>query len=258
MKFFDTHTHYDDQKFDVIQRKDFIASLFDGNIEYIVGASVDESSSYFQIAASEMFENYFAAVGIHPENCAQYAGNSDEALGVIEKLARHPKVVAIGETGLDFYWQDNPPREVQTEFFEKQLDMAERLGKPVIVHDREAHGAVFDILRRHPRVCGVMHSCSLSAEMALQLCRLGWYISFSGVVTYKNAVNVASVVKAIPEDRLLIETDCPYLPPVPYRGKTNNSSYIIHTAEKIAELRDWSLEKTAQITSQNAKRLFSV
>lgn len=258
MKLFDTHTHYNDAKFDAVSRGGLIESLFADNIGYIVGASTDLESSAFQTEASELFENYYAAVGIHPEDCGQYADNIDEAILAIEGYAAHPKAVAIGETGLDFYWPDNPPRELQAAFFERQLDLAKRLGKPVIVHDREAHGAVFDIVRNHPGVIGVMHSCSLSAEMALQFCRLGWYISFSGVVTYKNAVNVAHTVQALPEDRLLIETDCPYLTPVPHRGKPNHSGYIVHTAEKIAQIRGWSLEKTAELTCQNAKRFFSL
>ncbi len=257
MKLFDTHTHYDDAKFDALSRKELIKELFDSDIGYILGASVNTQTSLFQCDTAKVFENYYAAVGIHPENCGEYS-DIDIAISEIEALASRDKVVAIGEIGLDYYWEENPPREVQKEYFERQLSLAEKIKKPVIVHDREAHGDSLDTVFKYPSVIGVFHSFSGSAEMAAELVKRGWYISFSGVITYKNATRLAEVVKSVPLDRLLVETDCPYLTPVPFRGKVNHSGYVKYTAQKAAELKGISLEELADVTRENGKRLFGI
>ncbi len=260
MKLFDTHTHYDDEKFDTLgypSREALIASLFESEVDYILGASVDLATSALQIDMASRFPGYYAAVGIHPENCGGFA-DAEGAIREIEKLAAAPKVKAIGEIGLDYYWEDNPSREVQQYFFEEQLALAGRLGLPVIVHDREAHGATLETLLCHPDVTGVLHSFSGSVEMARELWRRGWYISFSGVITFKNASRLLEVVKAVPADRILVETDCPYLSPVPMRGKVNHSGYVKYTAARAAELRGEDYEAFVEMTTENAKRLLKI
>lgn len=257
MKLFDTHAHYDDPKFDEFNRDALLTSLFDGNIAAITGASVNLTTAAAQIAFAERHSNFYTAVGIHPENLTD-DGEMDEVLPKIEEMLAHPKVVAIGEIGLDYYWEDNPPREVQKQWFRAQLEMAARTGYPVIIHDREAHGDVFDILCAYPTVTGILHSCSASAEMVKELVKRGWYISFSGVITYKNATKIAEVVKTVPDDRILVETDCPYLSPVPMRGKLNRSDYVEFTARKAAELRGVDPETFAAQTVENAKRIYRI
>ena len=257
MKLFDTHTHYDDDKFDELSRYDLIESLLRDEVDYILGAAVNSETSRFTIDTAARFPNYYAAVGIHPQNCGEYA-DIDAALCEIETLAKEPKVKAIGEIGYDFYWEDNPSPEVQKAYFEGQMALAAKLSLPVIIHDREAHGATMEMILRHPDVVGVLHSFSGSAEMAKELVKRGWYISFSGVITYKNATRLAEVVPSVPLDRILVETDCPYLSPVPMRGKTNHSGYVKYTAAKAAELRGESYEAFVTATTENAKRLFGI
>jgi TatD DNase family protein len=175
----------------------------------------------------------------------------------IEELAGGSRVVAIGEIGLDYHY-DIIDKEVQAKFFEAQLELAEKLSLPVVIHTRDAMGDTLEILSRHPNVRGVMHSFSGSAEVALELTKKGWYISFSGPVTYKNAVKVKEAAAVVPADRILIETDCPYLPPVPHRGELNYSGYMKHTAEAVADIREVSLDEIARITWKNACRLFGL
>lgn len=257
MKLFDTHTHYDDEKFDPDSRDTLLASLFREEVCLLVGAAINLASSRFTIATAAKYPGYYAAVGIHPENCGEY-DDPEKALSDLEALTRADKVVAIGEIGLDYYWDSNPPKEVQHFYFERQLALAQKLSLPVIVHDREAHGAVMDTLIRYPSVTGVMHSFSGSVEMAKELLKRGWYISFSGVITYKNATRLAEVVRTVPLDRILVETDCPYLTPVPMRGRINHSGYVKYTAAKAAELRGEDCEAFALATVENGKRVFGI
>lgn len=257
MKLFDTHTHYDDDKFNDLSRYELIETLLRDEVDYILGAAVNGETSRFTVDTAARFTNYYAAVGIHPQNCGEYT-DMDAALSEIEALAKTPKVKAIGEIGYDFYWEDNPSPEVQKAYFEGQMEIARRMGVPVIIHDREAHGATMDMILAHPNVIGVLHSYSGSAEMARELVKRGWYISFSGVITYKNATRLAEVVPTIPADRILVETDCPYLSPVPMRGKTNHSGYVKYTAAKAAELRGEGYEVFVKQTTENAKRLFGI
>ncbi|MGM9636928.1 MAG: TatD family hydrolase [Eubacteriales bacterium] len=257
MKLFDTHAHYDDSKFDVLDRDQLLTDLFSGNICAITGASVNLTTASAQLAFADRFPGFYAAVGIHPENLYD-DGDMDTVLPRIEEMLSHPKVVAIGEIGLDYYWEQNPPREVQKEWFRAQMELAARTGYPVIIHDREAHGDVFDILRTYPTVCGILHSCSASAEMVKELIKRGWYLSFSGVITYKNATKIAEVVKIVPDDRILVETDCPYLSPVPMRGKVNRSDYVEYTLRRAAEIRGVDPEELARQTVENAKRIYRI
>ena len=257
MKLFDTHTHYDDEKFDPAERDALLTSLFENEVDYILGAAVNGATSRFTIETAERFAGYYAAVGIHPQNCGEYT-DCEAALYEIEALAKSPKVTAIGEIGYDFYWEDNPSPEVQKAYFEGQMEIARRLKLPVIIHDREAHGATMDMILKYPDVIGVLHSYSGSIEMAKELVKRGWYISFSGVITYKNATRLAEVVPTIPKDRILVETDCPYLSPVPMRGKRNDSANVKYTAAKAAELRGEGYDDFCRQTTENAKRLFGI
>ncbi len=261
MKLFDTHTHYDDAKFDALSRRTLLTELFETEVDYILGAAVNTTTSRFTVETAKAFAGYYAAVGIHPQNVLEY-GESEEALNAaifeIEALLQEEKVVAIGEIGYDFYWEDNALPEWQKAYFERQMALAEKYHLPVIIHDREAHGATMDMILSFPRVIGVLHSFSGSIEMARELVKRGWYISFSGVITYKNATRISEVVPTIPKDRILVETDCPYLSPVPMRGKMNHSGYVKYTAAKAAELRGEGYQAFIDQTTENAKRLFGI
>lgn len=258
---FDAHAHYDDERF----AEEFPGGT-DGVIAHVrengicgilnIGASIRSSRASLELA--ERYGFIYAAVGIHPGDAQRMErGNDEGALAEIEAMAAHPKAVAIGEIGLDYHY-DGTDKERQFWFFEKQLSLAEKLHMPVIIHDRDAHGDCFDILKRHPASYGVFHSFSGSAEMARQLVDMGWYISFSGPVTYKNAAKVKEACAIVPDDRILVETDAPYLPPVPHRGKLNHSGYLHYTAEVVAELRGVMPEEIAACTIANTKRLFGI
>lgn len=257
MRIFDTHSHYDDEKFDALGREALLDELFSGNVAAIVGAGVDIESSKRQLTLAEKYESFYAAVGFHPSDIPTES-DIDSQMAELERLLAHPKAVAVGEIGLDYYWESNPPRETQKSWLRAQLALAERTGYPVVIHNREAHGDIFDILCEYKNVTGVIHSCSMSAEMAAQLVARGYYISFSGVITYKNATKLAETVKAVPDDRILFETDCPYLSPVPMRGKINRSDNIEYTIRRAAELRECDAETLAECAYQNARRIFRI
>ena len=259
LRYFDSHSHYDDRRFDE-NRDELLTNLFKNDVTCIVGAATTTIDSMAHIALSERYPCYYATVGVHPGNIFEQLEQCslEETISELRRLLEHPKVVAIGEIGLDYYWEDNPPREMQKEWLHAQLALAEETGYPVIIHDREAHGDIFDALLAHPNVKGVLHSCSCSAEMAKELVKRGWYISFSGVITYKNAAKVLDVVKSVPDDRILIETDCPYLSPVPMRGKTNHSGNLCYTAAKAAELREVEIESFLRQVHANACNLFRI
>lgn len=250
---FDTHAHYDDARFDE-DRDGVIASLRKGGVGAVVDIGCSFDSIPKALALAEKYDFIYASVGLHP-NDAQAA---DDTAGTVEMLKRHlenPKVLAIGEIGLDYHW-DEPSREVQKKWFEIQLCLAEETGYPVIIHDRDAHGDTMEIIRKHPKVTGIFHSFSGSPEMAKELVDRGYYISFSGVLTFKNAAKLPEVAKAVPTDRMLIETDCPYLAPHPYRGKRNDSTLMRYTAEKLAEIKGMTYGEVCDITFENAKRVY--
>ena len=207
------------------------------------------------VALAERYPHVYAAVGWHPENCAPY---TPEGLAAVEALADHPKVVAIGEIGLDYYWEENPPRELQRQVFREQLALAQRLELPVIVHDREAHGDSLAMIQEFPQVRGVFHCYSGSPEMARELVKRGWMLSFTGVLTYKNAKKAVEVAREIPLEHLMIETDSPYMAPVPCRGQRNDSTLVRHVCEKLAEIKGISAEECARITLENGKRFFGI
>ena len=258
MKFFDTHAHCDDNRYEaeyVGGTRGVITDCLNDNISHIVNIGTNLENSRTSIVLAEEFENVYASCGIHPSDV--FYESVDEAISTIENLLSHPKAVALGEIGLDYHYEDIPA-ELQMIYFEKQMKLAEKLQIPVIIHDRDAHGDCLDMIKRFPTVTGVFHSFSGSAEMAQELVKLGWYISFSGTVTFKNAKKPKEACVVVPSDRLLIETDAPYLTPTPHRGELNRSSYVQLTAEEIARLRGVTLEEISKITTENAKRLFRI
>lgn len=249
---FDTHAHYDDAAFDA-DRDELLSRLFQEDVTHIVNPGVTRESSEQAVALAERYSHLYAAVGIHPEDCA---GVKDADFQAIEALTNHEKVVAVGEIGLDYYWKENPPKAFQQDVFRRQMELAERVKLPVIVHDREAHGDSLAIAQEFPAVRGVFHCFSGSVEMAKELVDMGWYLGFNGAITFKNARKAPEVVKWAPLDRILIETDAPYLTPVPHRGKRNDSGYVHFVAEKIAEWKDKSVEEIETISTENAKRFY--
>ena len=251
---FDTHAHYDDEAFDA-DRDAVLSALPQQGVALVVNPRCDPPSSHKPVALAGRYPHVYAAVGWHPENCAPY---TPEGLAAVEALADHPKVVAIGEIGLDYYWEENPPRELQRQVFREQLALAQRLELPVIVHDREAHGDSLAMIQEFPQVRGVFHCYSGSPEMARELVKRGWMLSFTGVLTYKNAKKAVEVAREIPLEHLMIETDSPYMAPVPCRGQRNDSTLVRHVCEKLAEIKGISAEECARITLENGKRFFGI
>ena len=251
---FDTHAHYDAEQFDG-DREAVLAGLVRRGVSLAVNPGCDVPSSRAAVALARAWPFLYAAVGYHPENCAPY---DPAELDLFREWAKDPKVVAIGEIGLDYYWEENPPREHQQRVFRDQLALARELDLPVIVHDREAHADSLAIIRAFPQVRGVFHCFSGSAEMARDLVKLGWMVSFTGVLTYKNARRAVEAAQAVPLDRIMIETDSPYMAPVPHRGKRSDSGYVRHVCEKLAEIKGVSFETCARITLENGKRFYGI
>ncbi len=256
MILFDSHAHYNDHAFgNTEERNARMAEILASEVRYILNVGTEPQSCRESLIMTETFETVFAAVGIHPSDLYELA-DPEAALAEIKAMTKHPKAVAIGEIGLDYHWHEEG-KEFQKEWFHRQLALAEELSFPVIVHDRDAHGDCLDVILQHPKAYGVFHSFSGSAETAAELVKRGWYISFSGVITFKNASRLAAIVPTIPDDRILIETDCPYLTPHPHRGERNDSGYLHLTLEKAAALRGVSPETLASQTLTNTARLFA-
>ena len=251
---FDTHAHYDDEAFDA-DRGALLSAMPEQGVGLILGPGCDIETSQKAVALAEQYPHVYAAAGYHPENCAPY---TPVDLDVLRELAKHPKVVAIGEIGLDYYWEQNPPKEFQQEVFRAQLALAQELHLPVIVHDRDAHADCLEIIKEFPAVRGVFHCFSGSVEMARELWKRDWYTGFDGPVTYKNARKTVEVAAEVPLDKLLLETDSPYLSPVPKRGERNDSRNIAHIAAKIAEIRGMTADEIIRISRENGKRLFHI
>ncbi len=261
LHYIDSHAHYWDERFEGAYGKERvdqeINTLFtDKGLLAIINVGTSPDTSRLALNQSKRHKNMFAAVGIHPTD-AQYIADLPKALCEIERLISENHVVAIGEIGLDYHYDDTM-RSLQKFVFEEQLKMAKKHRMPVIVHDRDAHGDCLDTVSRHRGVRGVFHSYSGSLEMAKELIRHGWYISFSGTITFKNATRIASVAAELPHDKVLLETDCPYLAPHPYRGQLNHSGMVPLIVEKLAELWGMSPNECARITSENTCRLFSL
>lgn len=256
---FDTHAHYNDPRFtEEIDggMDEVLTALFSQNVRYVVNAGCCIASSRDCIAMAEKYPLLYATAGVHPGEVNPDA-DIDAEMDELREMLAHEKVRALGEIGLDYYY-DEPPREAQQKWFRRQLELARELNVPVVIHDRDAHGDVMDILREYPEVKGVFHSFSASAEIARQLVNKGWYISFSGVITFKNAARLAKIVPTVPLDRVMIETDAPYLAPVPYRGKINHSGLMEYTAERAAELYGITTEEFCRHAYENACRFFGI
>lgn len=251
--YFDSHSHMDSSCFDA-ERDDLIRGFAAKQVEGFINIGCDLESSCRSVALAEAYPFVWAAVGSHPDD----AGHVDEALvEQYRQLASHKKVVAIGEIGLDYHYED-VPRDIQKQAFEKQLKLAHELNLPVIVHEREAHADAMEIIDRYPDITGVFHCYSGSLEMTKELVKRGWYIGFTGVVTFKNARKAVEVVKWLPLDRILIETDCPYMAPEPFRGRRNDTGLVPLVGKAIAAHREEPEELVMQATTENAKRLFRI
>lgn len=256
MEFVDTHTHLNDGKFDE-DRAEAVARAKAAGVSCIINFGDTMQSSEVVVRLAEEYAGLFAGVGIHPEEAYEMTAEDDARLAA---WAAKPQVVAIGEIGLDYYWEkDAEKRLLQQRVFVRQLDLARQLHLPVCIHDREAHGDTLAILKKEARgMTGVLHCFSGSWEMAQEVLRMGWYLGVDGPLTYKNAAKLPEIVQKIPLDRLLLETDAPYLAPVPKRGKRNEPAYVVHVAEKVAELRNVPLGEIAAATTQNAMRLYRI
>lgn len=250
--FFDTHTHLLDERFDGIRRQ-IIADFERDGVDYVVECSTDAKDIGQSVRLAEANERIYAAVGIHPHTADDY---SPEVEAEIRKLAESGKVVAIGEIGLDFHY-DFCPRDVQEKTFAAQIELAKSLDLPIVVHSREASEATYELIAQSG-ARGELHCFSGSAEMAERYLARGFYIAFGGSVTFKNAAKVVRAASAVPLDRLLIETDCPYLAPQPMRGRTNQPAYVRYVAEKLAEIKGITTQEVAKVTRENALRLFRI
>ena len=251
---FDTHAHMNDEAFD-LDRAEILNNLPGQGISLMLNAGCSLPSSVESVAMAEQHSYIYASVGSHPDAADEV---NEDVLEEYRKLCKlHPKVKAIGEIGLDYHYEDIP-RDLQKKAFIAQLELARELSMPVIVHERDAHEDGMHIIKQFPEVTGVFHCYSGSAEMARQLTDLGWYIGFTGVLTFKNARKAIETAQSIPLDRIVIETDCPYMSPEPFRGRRNDPSRVRFVAEKLAEIRGISPEEAMQITLENGKRLYRI
>lgn len=252
----DSHAHLDDEAFDD-DRDQVINDLYENGIDFIVNIACDLKSSKTSQELAKTYENIYATVGVHPHDAITYTDEVEETLKI---LAQEKKVVAVGEIGLDYYY-DNSPRHIQKEVFKRQLKLANELRKNVVVHSRDASQDTFDILKEAHDIYefkAVIHCYSQSLEMLKEYLRLGDYISLGGAVTFKNSKIRKEVAKIVPLDRLLLETDCPYMTPVPYRGKRNEPKYVNIVAEYIADLRGISKSDLVKVTDENTKRFYNI
>ena len=251
---FDSHAHYDDDDFNE-DREEVIEEIKKSGVVGVLncGSSLEAARSSLELA--KKYDFFYAAVGVHPE----YADTVDEkVIHELREMTKNVKVRAIGEIGLDYYYEENPERDIQRKAFIEQMKLAEELGLPVVIHDRDAHEDTLNIMKAFPMVKGVVHCFSGSVEFARECLKLGYYIGFTGVVTFKNAKKLIEVAKEVPLNRMLVETDCPYMAPAPFRGKRNKSDYIKYIAEKLAEIKEISIEEILLITNSNIKELLKL
>ena len=251
---FDTHAHLNDSGFDQ-DRAELLASLPQKGLTLVMNAGCSLESSREALEMAAPYDWLYCSVGSHPDSCDEV---NEDVLEEYRKLCKlNPKVKAIGEIGLDYHYEDIP-RDIQKKAFIAQMELARELDMPVIVHERDAHEDGMDIIRQFPSVKGVFHCYSGSAEMARQLTDMGWYIGFTGVLTFKNARKAVETAQTIHLERIVIETDCPYMAPEPFRGKRNDPSLVYRVAEKLAEIRGISVEEAKQVTFENGKRLYRI
>ncbi len=255
MELFDTHAHLDFPRFDK-DRDEVIKRAQNKDVKTIVNIGSNMTSSRNSVELSRRYENIYAVIGIHPHDADTFKLNVSKKLN---KLADNDKVVAIGEIGLDFHY-DNSPREKQKQSFRAQLRLAKKLNLPVVIHTRDADQETLNILKdeKAKDIGGIMHCFASDKKMAKEILDLGFYIAFGGLITFKNLSDLREVVKEVPLDRLLIETDSPYLTPEPHRGKRNEPAYVKFVAEKIAEIKGISVEEVAKVTTENAKKVYNI
>ena len=256
MRLFDTHAHIDGEAFDA-DRAAVVDRALENGVEAIINMGDTLESSARSVQLTEEFPAVYAGVGVHPEEAFPMTGADDDRLAAWAAL---PKVVAIGEIGLDYYWEkDSEKRELQKRIFIRQLDLARQLHLPVCIHDRDAHGDTLAILKTEGRgIRGVLHCYSGSMETARELLKLGWYLGIDGPLTFKNAAKLPEIVRALPADRILVETDCPYMTPAPFRGKRNEPAFVKYIAQRAAEIRAESPEEFSIKTRQNARDLYGI
>lgn len=252
-KIIDTHAHYDDEQFDEDRNK----LLQDLRKDGVIGI-VNCSSSYESIAKTidivNTYDYIYGALGIHPENADEF---SEEVFQEIRtEIINNKKIIAVGEIGLDYYWDENPSREIQQNVLRRHMELAKELSLPVIIHDRDAHEDTLSIIKEFPDVVGVIHCFSGSVEFARECIKRGYYIGIGGVSTFKNSKKLKRVIEDIPVDRILVETDCPYMAPEPFRGKRNQSSYIKYVIDKIAEIKNIDVNELNKIINNNSKNIF--
>ena len=250
---YDTHAHLDDRAF-IDDRHAVIEKIRNSGVAFINNIAADMESSRTSIELAEKYDFIYATVGVHPSDTKDM---TDADIETLKNLAAHKRVVAIGEIGLDYHYDDTDP-ETQKIWFRKQLDLAKELDMPVVIHDRESKGECINILKEKNISNGVFHCFSGSAEIAKAVLKMGFYISFTGVLTFKNARRAIEALEIIPLDRLFIETDCPYMAPEPFRGTRNDSSLVYRVAEKIAEIKGLDVQEVINITTENAKRFFKI
>ena len=253
---FDTHAHYDDKAFDD-DRDSLLSGLRDNGIGYVVNVTASMKDISTTIDLAHRYDHIYASVGVHPSE----VGNlTEEDMDIIKERSSDKKVVAIGEIGLDYHYPDDPSADIQKKWFSRQIELAKEVGLPLIIHSRDAAKDTFDIMKENnaEEAGGVIHCYSYSPEMAKEYVKLGYYIGVGGVVTFKNSRKLKETVEAIPIERILLETDCPYLAPSPHRGERNSSLYIPYIIEEIAALKGISKTEVEEITFENAKRLYGV
>lgn len=249
---FDSHAHYTDKSFND-DREIMLGSLRESGVCGVINCGADIESSLLSLELAKEYPFIYAACGVHPEEVETV---DTDYIDTLRNLAKNEKCVAIGEIGLDYYWRQDTKSQ-QKEMFENQIILAKELNLPIIVHDREAHNDTLEILKKH-KPKGVLHCFSGSVETAKEVLKLGMYIGLGGAVTFKNARKAVEVAEMLPLDRLLLETDCPYMAPVPMRGKRNNSTYISYIAEKIAEIKGVDPQTVLDVTAENTKKLFNI
>ena len=260
MNLFDSHAHYDDEKFD-LDREIVIKETLENGVSNFIVAGYDIESSKKAIEIVKKCEAAYAIIGISPDGVKNIKNSNDIEKDIYEIrkiIENNKKIVAVGEIGLDYYW-NKENKELQKEMFIKQIELANSLDLPIVIHTREAINDTLQILKENPvKNKGIFHCCPLNRELVKEALKLGYYISLSGVITFKNAKNADEIIKMIPEDKILIETDSPYLSPEPFRGKRNNCTNVRYVAEKIATVKSETLEDIAQITNINAKKIFKL
>lgn len=252
---FESHAHYEDEKFNE-DRKELLDSFQGKGIGYVVNVASSLATVDKTIALTKEYDFIYGSVGVHPEECAKLKESDMERF---EELCKLPKIVAVGEIGLDYYWNEPAP-EIQKVWFERQLELARSVKLPVIIHSRDAAKDTLDIMKKHKaeEIGGVIHCFSYPAELAREFIKMGFYIGVGGVVTFKNSKKLKEVVADMPLDRILLETDCPYMAPVPHRGERNNSLNLVFIAEEIAKLKQVSYETVVKATRENAKRMYQI